>query len=194
MIKYIISILSVFIISTISFADMYLVSDPCLNASFFKIRLLNDTSTAEDDKVFVVDAQEDTSLRINLVNFPAGENYIMVRAGNVFDESIEVPFEFSKDSPGLPSGITLVNIDGDAYLICEPQEGIYFYRVLINDNEFVVDANEDGSLQYFVGDLEDGIYSVEIYALNEWGDSNSVPFEFNKSLPGVPKNLKLLQE
>ena len=122
----------------------YLVSNPHDSATYYIIRLLNDPADETDDQLFNVNAQEDGSLRADLINFPAGDNQVKVLAGNVFYESVEVPFEFSKTLPGVPSNIALVNIDGLAYLFSAPQETISHYRVIIDGEEYVVDAQADG--------------------------------------------------
>lgn len=129
----------------------------------------------------------------NLVNFPAGENVLEVWAENVWDKSTTVPFTFIKELPGISSGMALVNIDGVVYLTTDPQESIYSYRIIIDGIEYVVDAEDDGSLKVSLEGIEDGIHSIEIYAINMWGESNLAPFGFTKSVPSAPKNLLLSQ-
>jgi hypothetical protein len=94
--------------------------------------------------------------------------------------------------PGMPSNIALVNIDGVAYLFSDAQESIQFYRVIVDGEDFVVDAEDDGSLLYSLDGLEDGVHSIEAYAINMWGNSNPAPFGFTKQLPSAPENLRLV--
>jgi hypothetical protein len=179
--------------TTSTMAAYYLVSDPNEPATYYVMRLLNATETPDDDQKFEVSAQSDGSLHTDLINFPAGVNKLMVKAGNVFYESTEVAFEFDKDMPGIPSNVALVNIDGLAYLTAAPQEGISYYRVIVDTDEYMVDAESDGSLLYSLEGLEDGIHSIESYAINDWGESNPAPLGFTKQRPNAPENMNLIR-
>jgi hypothetical protein len=178
--------------STTTVFAAYLVSDPQEAATYYVITLLNDLADPDDDQDFEVSAMADGSLHADLVNFPAGLNQLEVRAGNVHALSDPAPFEFVKDMPGLPTHIKLVNIDGLVYVKTDPQTGIYSYRVIIDGVEFIVDAEPDGSLLYEL-DLTLGVHSIEAYAINMWGESNPVPFNFTKTLTNAPENLRLQQ-
>ena len=187
-----VALIACLVFSTSIFARPFLVSDPQAAATFYVITLLNDLADPDDDQDFQVSAMADGSLHADLINFPAGLNQLEVRAGNVFDISDPTPFEFTKDMPGIPSHIALINIDGIVYIQSDPQTGIYSYRVIIDGVEYVVDAEADGSLLYEI-DLPDGVHSIEAYAINMWGESNPVPFNFTKTLTSAPQNLRLLQ-
>lgn len=169
-----------------------LVGDPQANTDGYKIRIKNSTPEPEDDLVFSFSAQSDGSLRANLVDFPAGENNIEVLAYNVWGKSTEVPFTFQKDLPGIPTNMALVNINGVVYIVTGPQSGITHYRIIIDGVDYVVEAETDGSLQYSLAGLENGIHSIELYALNTWGDSNPAPFGFTKTKPNAPSSLRLI--
>ena len=175
-----------------AFASPFLVSDPHTEATCYRIRVLNTTPEPEDDQVFSFSAQTDGSLRADLVNFSTGENKLMVLACNVFGESIEVVFTFVKTLPGISTNMALINIDGIAYITTGPQEGITQYRVIVDGIEYFIDAEADGSLLYSLDGLSNGIHSVEIYAINLWGESNPAPFGFTKIVPTAPQNLLLI--
>ena len=187
------TLVSIFLFASAASASPYLVSDPCENAEYFIIRILNDTSDPADDQLVQVDAQPDLSLQVDLVNFPAGPNNIMVRAGNTWAESVEVPFQFIKEIPGVPTNMALVNVDGEVYLVCDPQPGITQYRVIVDGTDYVLDASADGSLHYLINWVENGVHSVQVFAINMWGDSNPCPFDFTRNEPVAPQNLQLIQ-
>ena len=187
---YLISLV-VLLISNVTFASPFVVSDPVPNATCFEIRILNQTQDPADDQVFELSSQSDGSLRADLVNFPAGENNLMILACNVFGKSSEIPFTFVKDMPGISTNMALVNINGIVYITTSPQEGISQYRVIIDGTGYIVDAEEDGSLLASLEGLENGIHSIEIYAINMWGESNPAPFGFTKIVPTAPQSLQL---
>lgn len=191
--------LFVFTISLLStstlYAENHLVSDPNPNAEYYLITLLNDLTDPDDDQFFQFPADEDDgSLYATLINFPAGLNQLEVRAANVWVISTMVPFEFSKDMPGIPSNIALVYIDGITYFRAMPQVSITSYRIIIDGVDFIVNAEADGGLLYGVSWLTNGVHSIESYAINQWGESNPVPFNFTKTLPNAPENLRLLPQ
>jgi hypothetical protein len=183
--------LSLMFAATVTLANPHLVSDPNEHATRYVIVLENDPADPNDDQTFNVTAQQDGSLRADLVNMPAGLNKIVVRSGNAFYESVAVPFEFTKSMPGIPSNVALVRIGDLAYLKSAAQVGIDYYRVIIDGDDFMVDAEDDGSLLYSLEGLDDGIHSIEAHAINVWGESNPAPLGFTKTKPGVPENLRL---
>jgi hypothetical protein len=85
-----------------------------------------------------------------------------------------------------------VNIDGVAYLVADPQEGVFQYRIIVNGDEYIYDAEPDGSFKLSLAELEDGVHSIELYAINIWGESNQSPFGFTKVTPTAPLNLLLI--
>lgn len=170
-----------------------LVGDPQENTTCYEIRVKNSTPEIEDDQVFDFNAQSDGSIRADLVNFGAGENNVMVLACNVWGKSTEVPFTFQKDLPGISTGMALININGVVYIVTGPQDGITHYRLIIDGDEYVVEAETDGSLQYSLEGLENGLHSIELYAINMWGTGNLAPFGFTKIKPNAPSNLRLTQ-
>jgi len=181
------------LICTVAFASPHLTCDPQEAAEYYKIRVLNDTPEATDDQVFTFNALEGGVLMFDLVNFPAGENNIMVLAGNVWEESAESPYTFDKVMPGISTNMALVNIDGVAYLVADAQEGVIQYRIIIDGTEYFIDAEADGSLKVSLAELEDGIHSIELYAIGMWGESNPAPFGFTKVMPNAPQSLHLIQ-
>jgi len=175
-----------------SFASPFLASDPQPNTTCYEIRILNTTPDPADDQIFSFNAQSDGSLRADLVNNPAGENKLMVLACNVWGSSAEVAFTFDKNIPGISSNMALVNINGIVYIVTGPQPGIIQYRVIIDGNEYFVDAESDGSLKASLEGLENGIHSIELYAINMWGEGNLAPFGFTKIKPNAPSNIRLI--
>ncbi|MCK5601919.1 hypothetical protein KAR91_08625 [Candidatus Pacearchaeota archaeon] len=189
--------MGMFLLFSILFTPMAfaasLVSDPQPNTTCYEIRLLNSTPDPADDPIFKFNAQADGSLRADLVNNPAGENKLMVLACNVWGKSVEVPFTFDKTMPGISTNMALVNINGIVYIVTGPQPGIIQYRVIIDGDEYFVDAESDGSLKASLEGLENGIHSIELYAINMWGEGNPAPFGFTKIKPNAPQNLQLTQ-
>jgi hypothetical protein len=193
--KFLAVLLSVMVCGS-AFASPFLVSDPHDQATCYEIRLIvgtpDDPANIVDDQIFTFSAQADGSLQADLVNFPTGQNNLMVLACNVFGKSVEVPFTFEKVMPGISTNMALVNIDGVAYLVTDPQEGIIQYRVRIDGIDYFYDTT-DGALALDLSGLADGVHSVEIYAINIWGESNPAPFGFTTVIPIAPQNLHLIQ-
>jgi hypothetical protein len=191
--KYIIFIVVVMLtIATVASANPFLVSDPCEGAEYFVIRILNETPETDDDQEITVPAKEDLTLEADLVNFPTGTNNIMVRSGNTWEESTEVPFEFVKEIPGVSSNIAIVNINGVVYLICDPQQAITQYRIIVDGVDYVVNADENGGLMYQIDWVEQGAHSIQVHAINMWGEGNPCPFDFTRNRPNVPENILLI--
>ena len=188
-------VLTISLLSTSTlYAINHLVCDPNPTAGHYLITLLNDPADAGDDILYEFPAEDDGSLNATLVGFPAGLNQLEVRAANVWAISTMVPFEFSKDMPGIPSNIALVYIDGTTYFRAMPQVSITSYRIIVDGVDYIVDAEADGSLLYEVSWLANGAHSIESYAINQWGESSPVPFNFTKTLSNAPENLRLQQQ
>jgi len=198
--KYLLGIMLSFMIATTALATPLLVCDPYpyepdgAMPDKFGVTLKADPPRIPEDQTFYFNYALHTdgaAIVANLVNFPVGENTLDVWAENVWDVSPKVSFVFTKELPGISSGMALVNVDGVVFLTTDPQDSITHYRVIVNGTEYVVEAEEDGSLRASLDGIEDGIHSVEIYAINLWGESNLAPFGFTKSVPSAPKNLLL---
>jgi len=81
---------------------------------------------------------------------------------------------------------------GAPFLVCDPQENVEEYVVVLDGVETIVPyttAIFDGEEAAVLLDLEsvaDGQHQVTVKARNVWGESNTVPFEFVRELPGDP--------
>lgn len=99
--------------------------------------------------------------------------------------------------------ICLLTVPGLIYcapfLLCDPQGGVDNYKVEISGPVIVTqDVAPDPTGKYgFALDLSplslpDGSYTVRANASNMWGTSDwSVAYPFDKSVSGVPANLRL---
>ena len=72
----------------------------------------------------------------------------------------------------------------------EKRFGRYLQRLALGQ---YLDASADGSLHYLINWVENGVHSVQVFAINMWGDSNPCPFDFTRSEPVAPQNLQLIQ-
>jgi hypothetical protein len=130
----------------------------------------------------------------DLINFPAGNYELRIWAANEWGQSKTYSvWQLDKVQPGTSTGMAIVNIDGVAYLIADPQAGITHYRIIIDGIEYMVDAKEDGSLQVSLEGIAEGAHSVELYAINLWGESTLAPFAFTRVVPNAPSNMLLIQ-
>jgi len=89
-------------------------------------------------------------------------------------------------------------VSANPFLVCDPppaSEEVDNYQVELNGT-VVADVPPDASGQYgFKFDLSglaDGSFTAKARAHNVWGWSNfSDPFDFTKSVPGAPANIRL---
>ena len=85
----------------VSFADPFLVCDPQTNVTHYVVTLNGATI-----EVPAFDLGDGTvALRYDLKNIVIGNHSVEVRAKNVWDKSIAVPFAFVKSLPEAPTGI-----------------------------------------------------------------------------------------
>ena len=85
----------------VSFADPFLVCDPQTNVTHY-IVVLNGATI----EVPAFDLGDGTvALRYDLKGINVGNHNVEVRAKNIWDKSIAVPFAFVKSLPEAPTGI-----------------------------------------------------------------------------------------
>lgn len=96
----------------------------------------------------------------------------------------------------LASGIWC---NAEPFLVCDPYpvKPIGFIYVLDNSTEVKVAYSEittdDGERVAVVCDMAgapEGDHKIIVRAYNEWGQSDPVPFDFNRSAPGGPGNIR----
>jgi len=83
------------------------------------------------------------------------------------------------------------------YLVTAPQKDVTSYLVDLDGTVTespanIVDAGAGTSRLYLdVSGVSLGTHHVEIVAKNMWGQSDPVPFDFVKALPGAPSGIGL---
>lgn len=82
------------------------------------------------------------------------------------------------------------------FLICDPQTNVTHYVITwLGGETKVVEAYDlgDGTvmLRHDLAGVAQGTHSIEVKARNQWGDSDAVPFDFTKELPGALVNIRI---
>lgn len=81
------------------------------------------------------------------------------------------------------------------FLVCDPQTGVDSYTVVLDgsSSSSVPQDLGDGTvrLHFDLAGISDGSHHVDVSAKNIWGESASVPLDFDKLLPGVPSGIGL---
>jgi hypothetical protein len=86
---------------------------------------------------------------------------------------------------------------GNPYLVCDTQPNVDHYIVILDGvseevpyREIEINGEAKVELKDMAG-IAEGNHTVEIYAVNVWGQSSPVPFSFTKELPDTPTNIGL---
>jgi len=84
-------------------AEPYLICDPQLNVSFYVVTIDGNTNT-----VPAFDLGDGTvRLNYDLAGITEGEHVCSIKAGNVWGESVSVPFVFTRAGPGVPGNVRI---------------------------------------------------------------------------------------
>ena len=81
------------------------------------------------------------------------------------------------------------------FLVCDPQTNVTSYMVTLDGAEQEVvayDLGDDTVMVHFdLGAVADGDHVGELRAKNVWGVSESLPFDFNKTVPECPSAINI---
>lgn len=82
------------------------------------------------------------------------------------------------------------------FLVCDPYSTIVAFRVQMDGGAWVeAQGKTDATgtyLYYDLASVSNGSHVVKARAYDQWGESqDSLPFSFNKALPGAPGTLRL---
>jgi hypothetical protein len=85
------------------------------------------------------------------------------------------------------------------FLVCDPQENVAEYRVVVDGGEPIIVSYQEQDLAdgrfavlLDVADLEDGEHTYEVTAIGLWGrEAGPVPFVYLKAPPGEPSGIDL---
>ena len=90
---------------------------------------------------------------------------------------------------------------GNPFLVCDPvpADTVTHYLVKIDGASAITVAaygNSDGTvmMHYDCVDFSNGNHSLEIAAVNIWGESTYVPFSFLKQVPAIPLTFGLSED
>ena len=88
---------------------------------------------------------------------------------------------------------SVIEIQAEPFLVCDPQEGVDYYNiyqddVLIYSNQ---PAEVDGSVRYDLKDVTPGAYNWKVEACNDWGCKMSVNPYLSDTAIQSPENLRL---
>jgi len=86
-------------------------------------------------------------------------------------------------------------VHANPFLVCDPQTDVTEYRVIVDGSETIVQAVDLGNgtvrLEYDCAGLIPGAHHFDVSARNLWGESEQVPFDCVKVLPGNPSGIGL---
>lgn len=84
-----------------------------------------------------------------------------------------------------------VSVAGAApFLVCDPQENVDSYIVIIDGQN----SETQYPLHYDLQELQRGNHTVEVKAKNIWGESESSKIIFWSGAPDAPTNLRIVVE
>ncbi len=81
------------------------------------------------------------------------------------------------------------------FLVCDPYmaaDGIIKFQVMIDAAAPVDSTPVANALKFDLSGVTTGVHTVKVKACNLWGcSSDSLPFSFTKSIPGVPTTISI---
>lgn len=81
------------------------------------------------------------------------------------------------------------------FLVSEPQTNVTSYTVTLDGNLYEVPAQDLGNntvrLHFDLEGLTDGDHEANVTSKNVWGESDVLPFYFNKTGPDCPSVLEI---
>ena len=87
------------------------------------------------------------------------------------------------------------------FLVCGPvdADSVTHYLVKVDGGSATIVptfGNPDGTvmIHYDLGTFSNGVHHLEIAAVNVWGRSEYVPFDFNKVVPNIPRDFELSED